>query len=212
MVCECKISGLFSTSPYTGIISATLTGSQEFIDVISTCSQGPNVFQEVRKKLKGPSAGSLQITAYAFPQGSTDRFLGTSCPSSAGVSFPVQQRFDCENNKTYFIRTKTGEAFREGDPINGIILLGEFCSFRTVSASAQSGPATRITDTTRFLGQDLIWTGTPIPFDSRDADTLDITILGLDCKLTQFSVEVSAPSVATNSYSFSYEISSCSGA
>jgi len=209
MVCECNIAGLFQTG-FDGIISAQITGSQEFIDIVSQCEQDPNVFTDVRKRLKGPSTGSLNITAYAFLQ-NADRYLGTSCPSTAGVSFPVQTRFDCENNVTRLIRTKSGDAFREGDEIDGVTLVGEFCSFRTVNASAASGPATRVTDTERFLGADLVWTGPPFQFDSRDADSLDFTILGLDVKLTNFSVSVTVPSFATNSYTFQFSIPSCEG-
>ena len=210
MVCECDLSGLFDVG-FDGIISASLTGSSEFIDIVSQCDQAPNVFLDVRKRLKGPSVGQLNITAYAFAKGAVDKFLGTECPSTAGVSRPTQTRFDCENNVTHIIRTKTGEAFREGDDITGISLLGEFCSFRTVNASAASGPAERITDTTRFLGSDLIWSGLPFTFDTRDPDSLDFTILGLDVKLTNFSITVQVPSVATNSYSFQYSIPSCEG-
>jgi hypothetical protein len=170
------------------------------------------VFTEVRKRLKGPSTGTMNISAYAFTSGSTNKLLGTSCPSQAGVELPTQQRFDCENNITRIIRTKTGQAYREGDPIDGITLTDEFCSFRTVNASASSGPSTRVTDTERFLGSDLIWTGPPFSFDTTDADTLDFTILGLDVKLTSFSVSVQAPSAATNSYTFQYSIPSCEGA
>lgn len=210
MACECKIAGLFEIE-YDGIISASLTGSSEFIEIVSNCDQGPNVFAEVRKKLKGPSLGSMTITAYAFPRGAIDKFLGTSCPSAAGVSLPTQQRFDCENNITRIIRTKTGEAFREGDEIEGISLLGDICSFRSLSASAQGGPFNRITDTERFIGTDLVWTGPPFPFDTRDADTLDFNILGLDVKLTNFSINIAVPQVATNSYTFNYSIPSCEG-
>lgn len=212
MACECRIAGLFDTGGIQGIISATLTGSAEMIEVISNCDQAPNVFTEVRKKLKGPSVGTMNITAYAFASGATDRFLGTSCPSGAGISFPSQQRFDCENNVTRIILTKTGEAFREGDPITGITLLGEICSFRTLSASAQSGPFSRVTDTEKFIGTDLIWTGPPFAFDSTNPDSLEFNILGLDVKLTNFSISVSVPSVATNSYTFQYSIPSCEGA
>lgn len=209
MPCECSIAGLFDID-YDGIISVQITGSSEFIDILSQCDTGPNVFSEVRKRLKGPSTGNVNLTAYAFLKGG-DRYLATSCPSTAGISFPMQQRFDCENNITRFIRTKTGEAFREGDPMTGVTLLDEFCSFRTVSASAGSGPASTVTDTTRFLGSDLVWTGPPIALDSRDADTLDVTVLGLDLKLTQFSVSVTVPGVATNNYTFQYSIPSCEG-
>lgn len=210
MVCECQIAGLFEIG-FEGIISASITGSSEFIDIVSQCSQSPNVFSDVRKKLKGPSTGNLNITAYAFEQGG-DRYLQTSCPSQAGVSLPIQQRFDCENNVTRLIRTKTGEAFREGDEIDGVTLIGEFCSFRTVNASAASGPQTRVTDTERFLGSDLIWTGPPFPFDTQDADTLDFNILGLDVKLTSFSVSVAVPGFASTNYSFQFSIPSCEGA
>jgi len=211
MVCECRVAGLFEIE-FEGIISAQITGSSEFIDIVSQCDAAPNVFSDVRKRLKGQSTGSLNITAYAFDKGATDRFLGTSCPSSVGVDLPTQQRFDCENKETHFIRTKTGQAFREGDPITGITLLDEFCSFRTVNASAASGPSTRITDTERFLGSDLVWTGPPFPFDSRDVDTLDFTILGLDVKMTNFNMSIAVPSVATNSYTFQFSIQSCEGA
>ncbi len=127
------------------------------------------------------------------------------------MSFPTQQRFDCENNITRLIRTKSGDAFREGDEITGVSLIGEFCSFRTVSANASSGPATRVTDTERFLGSDLVWTGPPFACDSRDVDTLDFTILGLDVKMTNFGVNVTVPSAATNSYTFQFSIPSCEG-
>jgi hypothetical protein len=209
MVCECQIAGLFEVG-YDGIISASITGSSEFIDIVSQCDQAPNIFSDVRKRLKGPSTGTLNITAYAFVQGG-DRYLQTSCPSQAGVTMPIQSRFDCENNVTHLIRTKTGEAFREGDPIAGVTLIGEFCSFRTVNASASSGPGTRVTDTERFLGSDLIWTGPPFAIDTRDADTLDFDILGLSVKLTSFSVSVTVPGVATNTYAFQFSIESCSG-
>lgn len=196
---------------FDGIISAQITGSSEFIDIVSQCSQAPNVFADVRKKLKGPSTGTLNITAYAFLQGE-DRFLGTSCPSEAGISFPIQQRFDCENNKTHLIRTKSGDAaFREGDPIIGVTFLGEFCFFRSVNADASSGPASRVKDTERFLGTDLIWTGPPFQFDSQNIDSLDFTILGLDVKLTSFNVSVTVPSFATTNYSFQFSIPSCEG-
>lgn len=211
MPCECQVAGLFEIG-FDGIISATLTGSSEFVDIVSACSQAPNVFDDVRKRLKGPSVGNMSITAYAFEQGSLNKFLSTTCPSSAGISFPTQQRFDCENNITRIIRTKSGEAFREGDPIDGITLLGDICSFRTLNASAQGGPFSRITDTERFLGSDLIWVGPPFAFNSQDPDSLDFNILGLDVKLTGFSISVTVPQVATNSYTFSYSIPSCEGA
>ena len=212
MVCECRIAGLFTEVGYDGIISASITGSSEFIDILSQCDTGPNVFTDVRKILKGPSVGTLNITAYAFAKGSTNKYLGIACPSQAGIDFPTQQRFDCENNITRIIRTKTGQSFREGDPIDGITLLGEFCSFRTINASAQSGPQSIVTDTERFMGSDLVWTGLPFPLDSRDPDSLDFTILGLDVKLTSFNISITVPSVATNSYTFQYSLSSCEGA
>ncbi len=210
MACECIVAGLFQTG-FEGIISVNITGSSEFLDILSQCDAAPNVFSEVRKRLKGPSVGQMGITAYAFPQGSTNKLLGTSCPSQAGVDLPTQDRFDCENNVTHIIRTKTGQAFREGDPIDGITLTDEFCSFRTVSASAASGPSERVVDTERFLGSDLIWTGPPFSFDTTDVDTLDFNILGLEVKLVNFSISVTAPGATTNTYSFKYSIPSCEG-
>lgn len=210
MACECVVAGLFEVG-YEGIISVSLTGSSEFLDILSQCEAAPNVFSEVRKRLKGPSTGTMNINAYAFTKGTTNKLLGTSCPSQAGVDLPTQQRFDCENNITHIIRTKTGQSFREGDPIDGISLLDEFCSFRTINASAQSGPSTRVVDTEKFLGSDIIWTGPPFPIDTTDADTLDFNILGLDVKLTSFNISVQAPSSSTNSYSFVYSIPSCEG-
>lgn len=211
MTCVCQIAGLFEVG-YEGIISASVTGSSEFIDIISYCEQfDVDILTAARKVLKGPSTGTMNITAYAFPSGSIDKLLGTSCPSTAGISLPTQSRFDCESNVTRIIRTKRGEAYREGDPITGITLLDEFCNFRTVNASAASGPGSRVTDTTRYLGSDLIWSGPPFSFDSRDVDTLDFTILGLDVKMTNFSISITAPSAATNSYTFSFSIPSCEG-
>lgn len=210
MPCECVVAGLFQVG-FDGIISVNLTGSSEFLDILSQCDASPNVFSDVRKRLKGPSVGTMNISAYAFTQGAVDKLLGTSCPSQAGVDLPTQQRFDCENNITRIIRTKTGQAFREGDPITGITLTDEFCSFRTVNANASSGPSTRVIDTEKFLGSDIIWTGSPFAFDTTDVDTLDFDILGLSMKLTSFNISVQAPSAATNSYTFQYSIPSCEG-
>jgi len=211
MACECIVAGLFQVG-YDGIISVNITGSSEFLDILSQCDAAPNVFGEVRKRLKGPSVGQMSISAYAFTKGAADKLLGTSCPSQAGVDLPTQQRFDCENNITRIIRTKTGQAYREGDAINGITLTDEFCSFRTVNASASSGPSTQVIDTERFLGSDLIWTGPPFSFNTTNADTLDFNILGLDVKMTNFSISIQAPSASTNSYTFQYSIPSCEGA
>lgn len=210
MACECIIAGLFEIG-VEGIISVNITGSNEFLEIVSQCDAGPNVFDDVRKRLTGPSVGNLSIEAYAFDKGASDKLLGTSCPSNASVQLPLQQRFDCENDVTRFIRTKTGEANREGDPITGVTLVGEYCSFRTLNISASSGPTSRGTDTERFIGTDLVWTGPPFPFDSRDPDTLEVNILGLDVKMTDFSISVEPPGVATNSYSFQYSIESCDG-
>jgi hypothetical protein len=93
VVCTCNIAGLFEVG-YDGIISASITGSSEFINIISQCDVGPNIFTDVRKRLKGPSTGTMNISAYAFAQGAADRYLGASCPSQAGISFQVQQRYD----------------------------------------------------------------------------------------------------------------------
>lgn len=211
MVCECRIAGLFDIE-FDGIISAQITGSSEFVDLISQCDTAPNVLSTVRKRLKGPSTGQISISAYAFLQGATDRFLGTSCPASAGINFNTDNRFDCENNVTRIIRTATGDAsFREGDEIDGITIFDEFCNFRTVNASASSGPGSRVTDTDKFLGSNLLWTGPPFSFDSRIPDTLDFTLLGIEAKMTSFNISITVPSVATNSYSFVYSISSCEG-
>ncbi len=212
MACECVVAGLFEVG-YDGIISVSLTGSSEFLDILSQCDAAPNVFTEVRRRLKGPSTGTMSITAYAFSQGAVaaDKLLGISCPSQAGVDLPTQQRFDCENNITRIIRTKTGQAFREGDLMDGVTLLDEFCNFRTVNASAQSGPSSRVVDTTKYLGSDLVWTGPPFAFDTRDADSLDFTLLGLPVMLTSFNVSSQVPTAATNSYTFQYSIPSCEG-
>ena len=204
MACECNLAGMFEIE-YDGIISANITGSSEFIDIISQCDTGPNVFLDVRKRLKGASTGTLNISAYAFASGATDRFLGASCPSTAGVTLPTQTRFDCENNVTHIILTKTGEAFREGDPITGITLVGEFCSFRTVNADASSGPTARITDTERYLGSDLVWTGVPIAFDTREPGRVRIFIFDLSGRLTCTLIDTD---LAEGSHSISLDGSS----
>jgi len=209
VVCTCEIAALFQTG-FDGIISASITGSAEFIDIISECSTGVNVIPTLRKKLIGPSVGNINITAYAFTPSTVNKFLGVACPSQAGIDFPIQQRFDCMNDMTWLIRLKTGQAFTEGDNITGISLFGNICSFRTVNASAQSGPSSRVIDTTKFIGTDLVWAGPPFPFDSRDVTTLDFNIFGLLAKLTNFNVSVTVPSVATNTYTFLYSIPSCS--
>lgn len=211
MVCECNVASMFQVG-YPGIISASITGSAEFIEILNSCQTGVDIIPTVRKKLMGPSLGTINISAYAFAQTDVDRFLGTACPSQASLDIPFQQRFDCEHNTTHIIRTKTGQASREGDPITGITLSGDICSFRTLSASAQSGPNTRVTDTIKYIGTDLAWAGPPFPIDSQNVDSLTIILFGITAYLTNFSISISTPSVATNSYTFQYTIDSCSGA
>ena len=58
---------------YTGIASASMTGSTELTRLLSTCDD-PNA----EKTLKGASTGTISITAYPYEVGA-DKFMGVNC-------------------------------------------------------------------------------------------------------------------------------------
>lgn len=201
--CSCDITALLSIE-YTGIISASMSGTNELVRVIGTCDD-PNA----EKTLRGPSSGTINITCYPFEKGA-DRFLGVTCASSAGMSRNYITKYDCNANRTYFILQKGGTAYREGSPIEGITIVDESCSYRALNADASGGPYSVYTDRTRTDGYGLISTLRPIPFDS----TLDevYTILGITtAKLQSYSIDIGLPQGARATYNFLYALPGCPG-
>lgn len=193
---------------YPGIISASVNGSTNFIYVLQSCIEGqPDTF------LKGPSTGSINISAYGYAAGTPDKYLGVGCPSRAGVDIPLFTKFDCERNLTRFLPRRGGTAYRAGDPIAGITLVNELCGFPVVDANASSGPFSPYFMNTQFQGTGLIWTGPPISIDTTSTANLayDITIgpFNIQAFLNSFSIEINPPTGARVNYSFQYSIQGC---
>jgi len=207
MSCQCNIVGLLSVN-YQGIISASVTGSTNFIYVLQSCFDGVT-----DKILKGPSTGTINITAYGYLPGE-DKYRGVHCPSKAGVSIPLFSKFDCERNFTRFMPRRGGQAYMSGDPIDGITLINEACSFNVMDASAQNGPFSPYFIEVQHQGTGLIWTGPPIPIDTSDtgtvAYTIDIAGWSMQAFLNSFSIDITPPQGARVQYSFQYDIADCS--
>jgi hypothetical protein len=206
MVCSCNIVGAMAIT-YPGIISASINGSTNFIYVLQACMEGT-----VDKVLRGPSTGNINISAYGYLPGG-DKYLNVACPSKAGVSVPLFSKFDCENNFTRFFPRRGGQAYRSGDPITGITLVNELCSFNVLEASAQSGPYSPYFLETQYQGTGLIWTGPPIAIDTTSTTIpvyeLDIAGWTIQAYLNNFTIEVNPPTGARVNYSFQYDIPDC---
>lgn len=190
--CDCNIVGLLSIN-YTGIISASING-------------GTNIeISEDGLVLLGTTINNLSLSAYPFSPGG-DWFLGATCPASAQASINWIQKFDCYNNRIYFIPKSGGKSSITGGPITGVSLE---CDPGIVSsafdANASSGPTSPYITSYRRDGFNLCYTGTPIPINSGSPQPYNIE-LGpagmLVCYLQSFSLTVTPPQPAVVNYSF----------
>ena len=199
--CACNITNQLAIE-YTGIVSASMSGTTEMVHLLSTCAD-PNA----EKTLKGPSTGTINITAYPFEM-DADKFLGVVCESNAQVNIPYITKYDCMANITRYILQKGGQASREGDVIAGITIVEDnVCSYRALNADASGGPVTPYIDKTKTDGYGMVSTLRPLPFDTTIQQTY--RILGIDAHLQSFSVNVSFSRGAIAQYGFIYSIPGC---
>jgi hypothetical protein len=193
MACECSLVGLLSSN-YQGIISASVNGSTTV-----------EIAEDEGIVLLGQTVNNLSISAYAFLPGQ-DRFLGATCAASAQASMPWVSKYDCANDRTYFIPRAGGKASVINGPITGLSLECSPGIFNTeFNADASGGPASPIVNVIREDGFNLVYTGTPIPVATGYPQVYLISLgfLGnIEAYLQSFSFSVSPPDVAKVQYSF----------
>jgi hypothetical protein len=169
------------------IISINTSSATE---VIMACGEDP---------LEGPTTGTISISAYV-----SDGLVWVGCPSRAGVSIPFIRKYDCQNDKVYFIFSGQGQSFISGD-IDKYVSLNRALPTRSrsISASAASGPTGLYMDTTQTNGYGLNYNGGPINFTT-SKDGTSMSILGTNAYLQSFSLEAQPGQIPVVSYSFVY--------
>jgi len=182
----CKLVGNLNLNLEGCIISVNVSGKTE---VNVSCGE----------PLPGPTTGTVSLTGYA----DTTMFVG--CPGRAGVSIPWVRKYDCENNKVYFIFSGEGSSFIEGDA-DRFVTLNQTLNrtFKSINASSSSGPQSIYMETTHVDGYGLTYDGNPISFTTDPEGTI-IPNFGVgegDMYLQNFSLEANPGSLPTASYSF----------
>lgn len=156
----------------------------------------------------GPTTGTLSITGYATNE------IHVGCPGRAGVQINWIRKFDCDTpgGRTYFIFSGEGRSSIAGDVGNlaRIDLENYIKSYRMISASVGSGPATLYADETQQDGYGLDYVGGPFEIDTTDSDTLtlpDYFEIGTDAyHLQSFSLQCNPGELPTASYSYVFAI------
>ena len=153
--------------------------------------------------LPGPTTGTVSLTGYV----ETKMFVG--CPSRAGVSIPWVRKYDCVENKVYFIFAGEGSSFIEGEADRFVTLNQTLDrTFKSINASSSSGPQSIYMETTHIDGYGLTFEGNPIPFTTNPKGTI-IPNFGVgegDMYLQSFNLEASPGGLPTASYSFVFTI------
>lgn len=184
-ICTCNVAAAFPFLGGYGIISANLRSN---IQVVITSE---------RHILVGPSIGELSVTAY----GEIAEF---SCPGRAGVNYEWIQRYDCMNDKVYFVPRGGDRAYIEG-AVNNITMTeipeAESTGF---AASAGSGPHTVYMSSSHVDGYDFSYTGKPFGISGRDTSigVFSSLIPNAELYLTSFTWEQTPPNMPNVSYSF----------
>ena len=171
-----------------------LGGTGCIISVTTNCSS------EISKPCGGSDVfflGATQttsITAYA------SNSIHRGCPGRAGVSISWIKKYDCMNNKTYFIFAGEGDAYISGEvSVASIHKVGPaLCD--GISASSSSGPTSIYMVTSQSTGYGLTYTGGPYSFSS---NAIEGTILDFGFGtgfLQNFSYECQPGQIPTASY------------
>ena len=191
MSCSCNIVSAFPGLSGLGIISANLRSNTAIIITSESLV------------LIGPTIGELSVTAYA---GVGEVF---HCPGRAGVGYEWIQKYNCLEDKTYFIPRGGDKAFIEGDVSGNISMTTVLSSSNGINASAASGPHTVYLDSTHSDGYEFSYDGSPIGISGRDVSTGIFSSLlpsSSTLYLTNFSWQQTPPGMPTVSYSFIFSV------
>jgi len=158
----------------------------------------------------GPVVGTLSITAYA------DDKIHKGCSAGAGVSMPWLVKYDCDNDELHYLFGGEGSSYTTGDvSAYAYKHVNAAARYKSISASAGSGPATPCTVACREEGYGLTYNGGPISFSTSSEQELSYSssyiISDLGAKdglmyLQSFSVEYTPGNIPVASYSFLFRV------
>jgi hypothetical protein len=182
----CQIVGGLQLGLDGCIISVSTSSSAE---VAAVCGDEP---------LEGPVTHSVSISGYA------SNTLWAACPGKAGVNIPYIRKYDCVQNKLYFIFAGQGQSFISG-PVGGFASLYKaFSSVTSFSASSSSGPTGIYMETTQTNGYGLRYSGSPISFSTGELGSpIDLGgALGGEHYLQSFNFDAQPGQIPIASYTF----------
>jgi hypothetical protein len=167
-----------------GVLSVSTNSNSE---IAAVCGDEP---------LEGPVTHSVSLTGYASST------VWNDCPAKAGVNIPYIRKYDCVNNKLYFIFAGQGQSFISGPAGVFVSLFKAFSTVTSFSANASSGPSTPYMVTTQTNGYGLRYSGGPIDFTTSDlASPIDLGSLGAHY-LQSFSFDAQPGQLPIASYNF----------
>lgn len=157
--------------------------------------------------LEGMSTVSVSISALHTYAGGTFE-IWKDCPTKAGVSIPYITKYDCENDKVYFIFSGQGQSFGVGSYSSLVTLKNALATTCTaLSASSSSGPSALYMMDTQTNGYGMTYQGGPITFDTT-ADGTEISLGGIFQNITMylqsFSVDAQPGQYPMVSYTLVY--------
>lgn len=176
------------------IISVSTNSSTE---VIMACGEEP---------LEGATVGTINISAYA------DTAVWVGCAFKASVSIPFIRKYDCVEDKVYFIFSGRGQSFYSGPKPSYIDLYKTLPTTSvSLSANSSSGPTSIYTNTSQTNGYGMSYTGSPISFTTTPEGTeikLGKTFGDGPFYLQSFSLDAQPGQFPVANYSLVYSIGS----
>lgn len=151
----------------------------------------------------GPTIGTISMTGYA----SNEVYYG--CGGKTGVSIQWIRKYDCDNNKVYFIFSGAGRSFIFGD-VDGFASLNVEIgkSYEIINANASAGPSSLYMKDSQLDGYGLSYFGKPISFETTDAGCT-IPNFGIgegDLYLQNFNLDMNTGMIPIATYSFLFII------
>lgn len=157
--------------------------------------------------LEGMSTVTVNISAYHTYAGGSFS-IWKDCPTKAGVSIPYITKYDCENDKVYFLFNGQGQSFGVGSYSGLVTIKNSLSSTCTaLSASSSSGPTALYMMDTQTNGYGLKYGGGPIAFDtSADGTTISLggMFSGITMYLQNFSLDAQPGQFPMVSYTLVY--------
>lgn len=186
----CKLAGNLS-----------IGGSGCYTSVSTSCSTEITNACGDDTPLCGPTTQSVTLAGYA------SNAVHVGCPGRAGVSIPWIRKYDCVNNKVYFLFAGKGQSYTAGD-VGGLASIScavDAPSSDAFSASSSSGPASVYMETSQENGYGLNYTGGPISFTtSKEGTTVNLNVGNISglFYLQSFSLDMQPGQLPVANYTF----------